>query len=426
MAPRARNNSEAAETVDPVDEAMTEDRKGLAEELAGVLAGLEGIASETIRGLIYKIPQANGKFHYVRDVYPPFDPPEIMASLKEEYGGGDYQLRIMVDKKIRKNINFSILENRNAPLIAPAKSDSSDMIAILMQMNAASKSDMMQMMQMQMQMAQASQQSQMAMLTALLPAMMGNKEKTSELLTSFAALSQGGKDSGGMKEAIETLVAAKSLFSGDGGDKGGFDPDDSMVSNALKLAGPLLGGLARSVQERGAKQETVQLLPQPGNPGVTHMPPQPVLMPPSIPANIDPPNTDDAPSPFPVLDLIREDVLFFFRRGYDAEVAAENVLDILDKNQVEDEALTDVIAAFTVSANWIEDLAGYGIDLRANPVWANTFLSSLVTLYTAPRGEDDYSGGGTGGAQDAANHGGLGAEGLADNASEEPGGSDHG
>lgn len=120
MAPRRNAAAQENAAVDPIDAAIADDREGLASELSSVLEGLEGIASDQIYGIVYKIPAGNGKFQFVKNVYPPFDTSEIMSVLQDEYGGGDYQLRVMVEKRIRKNINFSIIQPKTSnPLIAP-------------------------------------------------------------------------------------------------------------------------------------------------------------------------------------------------------------------------------------------------------------------------------------------------------------------
>lgn len=416
MAPRRNAAAQENAAVDPIDAAIADDREGLASELSSVLEGLEGIASDQIYGIVYKIPAGNGKFQFVKNVYPPFDTSEIMSVLQDEYGGGDYQLRVMVEKRIRKNINFSIIQPKTSnPLIAP-KDNTSDMMQMMMQMSASSKSDMMQMMTMLMTSMQSAQQSQANLMGILIPAMMGGKEKTSELMTAFAALSGGGEKSGGLKEAMEMLVTAKTLFASDGNSGGGFDPDASLISNGLKLAGPLLSGLTTMVKERGQNQQPMMLPQQPQT--VVTVPPQAVMLPGMEPN----PVTDDEPSRFPVLDLIKEDVLFFFRRGYEPDLAAENVVEILDRNEVKEEALHELIAAFTVSAAWIEDLASCGIDLRSNPEWANLFLSSLVSIYTDPSRRDDDTGRGSGGSQDASTDGGPIAAGQSEYVSSQPSG----
>lgn len=417
MAPRKRTTTTTEEIQDDIlDKATETDLQETAGDLADVLADLRGLSGSDVQVLVYKIPKGGprGGWEYVMTITPPIDTSELMDGLRNDWGAGDYALRVRAAGKIKSTKFISIAASKSAPAITPSKNDNNELLQILLAQNAASKSDMMQMTTLMMQSQQASQQQMMQLMTVLLPAMMGGKEKTSELLTAFATLQNMGDKGGGMKEAIETLVAAKSLFGG--GESGGsnLDLDDNMIGNALKIAGPLLGGLAKTVSERGQQQQVTVLPPvQP------HVPPQPV---PVMLPNGGEVAIPDQVSRFPVLDLIKDDVLFLFNRQHDPELSAEVVIETLEKHQVEEAAISDVIAAFAVSPNWIEELASEGIDLRSNPVWANQFLSALVSLYTAPSGDDDDTGGGTGGAKDNVHHGATVPAGVATDAGEKQSG----
>lgn len=414
-----RKTTTVEETQDDViDQGMKDDVAATAGDLADVLEDLRGLTGSDVEVLIYRVPKGGirGGWEFVKAITPPVDTINLMDELRDQWGAGEYVLRVRAAGKIKSTKFINIANPKNAPVIAPSKDTSSDMIQLLIAQNAAAKSDMMQMTTLMMQSQQASQQQMMQLMTVLLPAMMGGKEKTSELMTAFAAMTGAGDKGGGLKEAIETLALAKGLFSNEGGGGADIDPDASLVSNAIKLAGPLLGGLAKAA---GQKQETVTVVPP-----VHQNPAAPAMLPipPAQPATAGEIHTPDQVSRFPVLDLIRDDVLFLFKRQHDPELSAEVIAETLDKNNIPEEAITDVVAAFTLSPNWIEDLAGEGIDLRSNPEWANQFLTALVGLYTASGGGDDYSGGGSGGAQNHAGHGATVPDGVADNADPQPSG----
>jgi hypothetical protein len=411
----SRSNDDTDHNDDPIDDVVMNDRKNIAAEFGDILEGLSGVDQGAIKGVLYKVPPGQAKYEFIKEVLPPFDIVAIMNDLRETHGGGDYQLRLFVNGRIKKNVNFSIAKTSTSdnPLIRNGGNNMDFIQIMLTQQNQAraeqaaladrQRSDMQLMLTTMMQSAAAQQTAMMQMMGMILPAMMGGKEKTSELLTAFAAL-QGNKG-GGMDETLGLLKTAKDLFSG-GSKEDLAENAGDLIGEGLKLAGPLIGSLAKGLENRRAQNPIVQGGMQ--APGV-FIPPQPAMLPMSVPAEARPDvpvvETGEQKSRFPILDVIKEDVLFLFKRGHDPDLAAEVVLETLEKASIDEAALFELIAAFHASPNWIEELASEGIDLRSNPLWANQFLTALVQLYSDNAGDDDRSDGGEGGAPNNVDHG---------------------
>jgi hypothetical protein len=416
------------EQEDPITETVKQDTQNVADELGTILEGFQGIDQGEIKGILWRIPRAGGKFEWIKDVYPPFNMSEIMEELKTTYGGGTYRLGLMVRGKLRKNLEFSIASDplAKSPLMTDQRKDN-DIMMLMMNMQQQSSDRMMQMMTAmntaQMNAAQQSNQSMMQLMSVLIPAMVGGKEKTSELLTAFAAMN-GQKEGGGLADTLAMLKTAKDLFTpGETPNLG--DGEEGLVSQGIKLAGQLIPAALRALPQGGSAPAPQAIYPT--------MPPQAALPPPIGPQPmVNGPGSETLPeagSPgtgrFPVLDHIREDVMFLFKRGHSPVTAAEVVLDTLDKAQVTDEQVFELITAFQAAgAGWIDELASEGIDLRSNPEWAFAFLGQLIQLYTSDDGDDDHSERGSGSPADDGNHGEPVADGIAQfvnsRASEDP------
>jgi hypothetical protein len=426
MAPRTPRTIETED--DPINETMKQETQGVADELADVLEGFRGIDQGEIKGILFRIPKAGGKFEWIKELLPPFNMSEIMEDLKNTFGGGDYRLSLMVKGKLRKNLQFSIAADPQArnPLVTETRKDN-DMMMLIMNMQQQSSDRMMQMMQAmntsQMNAAAQSNQSMMQLMTVLIPAMVGGKEKTTDLITAFAAIN-GQKEGGGLADTLAMLKTAKDLFApGETPNLG--DGEEGLVSQGIKLAGQLIPAALRALPQGGSAPAPQAIYPT--------MPPQAALPPPigSQPM-VNGPGSETLPeagSPgtgrFPVLDHIREDVMFLFKRGHSPVTAAEVVLDTLDKAQVTDEQVFELITAFQAAGpGWIDELASEGIDLRSNPEWAFAFLGQLIQLYTSDDGDDDHSERGGGSPADNGNHGEPVADGIAQfvnsRASEDP------
>lgn len=415
MAPRTRTTTE--EIDDPISETIKQDTQNIADELGAILDSIQGIDQGEIKGILFKIPRGGGKFEWINDVYPPFNLSEIMEDLKSKYGGGDYRLSLMVKGKLRKNIQFSIAADptRSNPLIADTRKND-DLFAMMMQMQNQSSDRMVQMMMAQNAAQQAAAQNNMqmiaTMMTAIIPAISGGREKTSELLSSFAALN-GQKTESGFMEMLTAMKTAKDLFTPAEPGLNLGDGEDGIIQQGLKLAGSILPAITSRLPQPGAQASQAQ----PG-PITAALPPP---MPPQViggPAIIETPEAPQVGTGrWPLLDLIREDVLFLFKRGRSPEAAAELCLEVIEEAKVPEEEIFSLAAAFQVSPSWIDELASEGIDLRSNPEWANLFLSELMRLYAEDDGDDDDTAGGSGGASDNADHGEPVASGIAQFAS---------
>lgn len=411
-APRRNPQDEIADETDaPFRDALLRDSENVAEQFASIVEEFGGTSDGSVKGHLYKV-QRSGKFEWIGEYWPPFDQAEIFREVRENYNGGDFQMRIMVQGRrgVQKTLTFAVApapHRDHAP-----KDNSGEMFPLMMQMMQGSSDRQMQMM---MQMSQQSQamfaqmnQSQQAMMAALIPAMMGGREKTSDIVQMVAALK--GDDKGGMAGMFEAMKSAKELFGG-GGDGGGLDADD-LVGSAVKLAGPIMGALGRVAEQRRGVE------PPPQTVTPLHVQPQhralAVPAPEAAPLALDLP--EHAPSRFPLLDIVRDDVLFNFGKGRSADFTASVVMELLDERGTSEAEFNELIAAFTLSPDWLSDLAAEGIDLRSQPEWANAFLAELVRLYADVDDGDEHPerrDGGDGDAGDDAKAGAAGVDGHA-------------
>lgn len=394
------------EQTDPLDDAVSDDRLNIADDLANALEALRPADQGSVKGILYRVPAGNGKYEWIREVYPPFDMNGIMQALKEEFGGGDFCLRLMADGKIRKNINFAIVKDKT-PLLAPqgfgGGGDMMTMFQMMMSMQNQSAQAAQAAADRQMQMLMASNQQSTQMMLGMVTAMTGNREKMSDIIPMFAAL-KPDNPGGGMKEAVETMVLMKGILNGDP-EKPGFDADD-IVGSVLKLGGPIVGAVGKAFSERrGTATNPAPVYEPPPESGQLMLPQS---APPSESGNL-------------VLDTIRDDVLHCFRRGHDPERAAELVYDTIEAAGVTEGQINELVAAFAVSADWLGELAANGIDLRGNPEWAEQFLQALIRVHSdAVSGSDDFEGQERGAANPGA-HGAAGAGGLNGDAGSQPG-----
>lgn len=382
---------------DPVDDVVREDREHTADALSEAIDQLRGFDSGDVKAILYKTERGGGKYLFVSEYYPPFDVVEIFKEMKDRFNGGDFQLRVFVGGKIKKNVNFSIAAGPSTPV--QVKDNGSDMVPLMLQMMQSSADRQMQMMMQMSQQTQAMftamQASSNQMMGVLIPAIAGGREKTSDIVQMVAAL----KGNDGMGSTLEMLKTAKDLFAGNGGDGGGLDLDGSIIENGLKLAGPVMAGLARAAEARGQAQpppQAVHVIPQ-GPPDTAG----PVRL--AAPV---------APSGrFPILDIVRDDVMLAFAKRRDPERTAGIVADLLDDAGVTDDQIDEFAAAFALSADPLSDLAAEGVDLRSGPEWASAFLAALLAEWRGETGDDgdemDNTGGGGGGGDDPQDDAGI-------------------
>ena len=371
---------------DPVDDVIREDRAETANELSTAIESMRGYDAGSIKGILFKVPKGGGKYETIETIFPPFDFDKIIEDLKERFGGGDYLLRIMEIGKpgVKKNINFSIAQERN-PLIAP-REDKTDLTMMMFQMMMKQSEDAARQRADDMRDRQAASERQMQMMTtlasALIPAMFGGREKTSELMTAIAAF-QPKPQENDLEKTVNTFAALKTIFKDDA-PAATFDPSD-MVGSLVKAAGPIAGAVGRAFSGGRSGQAPATEAPQ--------------YEADAEPLRIPSPNPTPAlehrpePSKYPILDLIRPDVLYHFGRRNNPEFAAEGVYDILLRANVSEDEINALVAVFSISGDRWGDLAAQGIDLRADLPWADAFLAELVRLHAKDRGDGDDSAG---------------------------------
>lgn len=404
MTRRRSPQATAAGLANPLDAAQLADMESLAGQLAAAMDAVKDFDAGSIKGNIYFKPNATGPWQYCDAVYPPFDNfTEVMADLRERFGGGDYELRVTAGGAIRKNVPFTVAREKKPALgQAPAPAAAPDRygeLMVMMMNNQTAAADR------QSQMLVEMNKSQAAMMGPLLAAMAGGgggkATSVADTIALVAAL-QGGNKGGGLKDTLEAMAAFKALMGDEGGRGGGdgdgegFDPGD-LVRSAGRLAGPVMKSLADYLQrQRGG---------EPGGPSASGLG-EPADLAGGAPGQLA---LGPAGSRFRILDLVRVDVTYMFERGHAPDKAADLVYDVIEANNVTEEEITDLAATFALSPTGLDDLAAEGIDLRARPAWAHEFFAALAAIHS---GEIDDPEREPGGEEDPAGHGGPGAEGA--------------
>lgn len=381
---------------DPIDLALGSERENTAEDLSALLTELTGTTQGDIQVIIYHVPNASGKWQYVKEVQPPIDMPALMEELKAEFGGGAFQLRVRVNGKIKTTRSFDIAKTKALGVHVRPKDSGGDMLQLILAQNASSKSDMMSMFQMMQSQQQQSTNTMMALVTAIIA------KPTENPLAILPSLLETMKprEVGGMKEAIETLAAAKGLF-GDGG--GGGGGDDSLIGMAGKLLPGLLSGATELAKNMGPKpqQEVLRVLPNP-----QHQQAGPHV--PQVP-HASGPDISQLTGAEKVLAVLAPDVLFSMQRGHSPEMAADLVLESIEKHGISDDEVSSLVLQFTsLGDQWPQYLTERGIDVTSQEraQWFSQFVGHLVASY-----QDDGSERHAGGEGDAENHGQAGASG---------------
>jgi hypothetical protein len=386
---------------DPMADAVFSDTMGVAGELSGVLDAISGFDQSTIKGIIFRKPPGGlGRFEWIEEVAPPIDMSTIMSSLKARFGGGEYRLQIFAGGKTRKVIEFPIM---NDPTQKPGGGDNmmgGDFMKMFMMQQAASRAEQMEYARQAAERQERAAERQQALLgtvlaaviPALIPVLSGaNREKLSDII---ALMQQNKPESTSLKDTVEMMVAVKGLLNDD--NKGGdFNPDD-IVGSIARIAGPTLAAAGRAFGSGrnggGAAEQAELAAPAEG---------QLILPPPNpAPAQLAQP-VAAADTGSPVLNLIRPHVLYFFSAHLDPGLAAEAIADIMEREGVAEDDVRGLVAAFTLSADWKADLAGQGLDLRGDPVWADEFLAELVAAWTERDQHGDGGPGRAGGVADA-------------------------
>lgn len=418
--------------LDPLDAATFSDQIETAGELSGMFDALRAYDQNTIKGVLFrKPPNGLGKYEWIEDLGWPFDMSAIMGSLKAHWGGGAYRLQILAGtpQKTRKVVEFNIADDGKSKTgTDPFGMGSPNMMMAFMQMQqensrmaqaaADRQSNMM------MTMMQNSTQQMIGMMTAV----MGNREKAADFLPLLTAIRGDEPKRDSIKDTVETFATLKGLFKdGDTSGLGGLDAD-GLVDGALKFAGPIAGAIGKAFEARGRR------LNGPSSPdgsdaaseALTGLEPaaRPLMLArPATPALVTPREHPEEPTGrFPILNAVRPDIAYFFGRRHDPELAAEAVVSVLADVPGAEEMVNELVRSFAVSSDWKADLAAEGIDLRADPEWADHFLAALVSEWTDLERDTDHPERGAGDADDAEGDGEAGAAGVAGDGGPQSGG----
>lgn len=386
---------------DVLDEVMAEDRAETARTLGDALLQLRAYTGDKVKGILYQV-QRDGKFGWIKDLYPPFDNAVDLEELRDEYGSGNYAIRVFAEGRIKDTAHFSIAGTKKPLGDVSRKSDNMDFIQLMMAQSDRSRSEQTSMMQMMMQQSQQSNQLMMQMMQAssqqmvgLMTAIMAGKSDPTEMAVKMGELLRPRE--GGMKEAIETLAAAKGLF----GDGGGSGPEDTSLMGMAKTFLPVLASgaaeLAKNMPQRQEQpQQVLRTVPTPqliqANPAMAIPPPV---------------ETEALTGPDKILALLAPDVLFSMNRGHSPQAAADLVLDTLEKHGITEDEVSSLVVQFVqLGEGWPQYLQQRGIDVSGREAWFNAFISAIVSAYS---GEDPQRDGG--GQDDAEDHGGSGQSG---------------
>lgn len=378
---------------DPIDNALLGEREGVADDLSALLTELTGTTQGDIQVIIYHVPNASGKWQYIKEVQPPIDMPALMEELKADYGGGAFQLRVRVAGKIKTTRSFEIAKTKASPFAVAPKDNGDNMLQLILAQNASSKSDMMAMFQMMQSQQQQSTNTMMALVTAIIAKPSDNPLA---ILPSLLETMKP-KEGGGMGETLVMLKTAKELFSEGGG---GGDGDTSLMGMAAKVLPGILEGAASLAKNRApvetaqpAQQLRTVPMPQPQAAPVAQLTAQP---------------GEELSGPDKLLSLIGPDVVFCYQRGHSPEMAADMALELIDKHAVEQhELIALVVQVQGWGEQWAAELASRGLDFSANPQWFSDFVTAVVGAYQ----EDDDTGGDGGGEKNAGDNGDPGQTG---------------
>lgn len=333
-----------------------------------------------------------------------FDAQKAIESVKEDHGDGSYKFIVYVKGRVVRHVPFRIGDPRKKNIIAAAVDNTKEYIPMMMQMMQGSSDRQMQMMQLMMQQSsEASNRTMtaiMGMFGTIVPALVGGKTDPAQMLVQLATIMkelQPSKD--GLKEGIETLVAAKSLFS----DSGGNGSEDNIFS-IIKEVGPTLAPVVQALIEQAKMKGQGNV----NGTSITPLPP-PAVIPPQTSqvagiANAEQlaSGTDDVHreegnnqhslAGNRILKLVGDDIVFFANRGYDVEHAAEIIADKFDENGITQDEIGALLAEASTYGDWIEALATVGYDLRQHRQWIVDVLTALANILNSTDDTDEEDG----------------------------------
>lgn len=372
-----------------LEEAIERENSADDDAAAEIVNAISSVFTADTKLMIYRIDPRTNKGGYVDTMHYPIEVEKLLENIKNEYGGGNYDLRVIGKR--------GVVTRRPVTIEGPPKivgntpvvqlDTSKDMFGMMLQMQQSSKSDMIMMMQ-----AQSQQQAEDRR------AAQQQQANNTQLLIGLATVAIPAiiplfnKPGGGVKEMIETMGAAKSLFDGGGG--GG---DEGWLGTAAKSLMPMLADGMKNAQ--GQQQATQE---QPQQPMLT----APVTTAPTITPTYPLPN---AIPDNPILRLVGPDVLFMCHRGFNPDLAAEAVADTLNNNGLGFDDIQPLVLQFSTSQDWVADLAGQGIDLTGNRPWAEQFMAELVRHLSENNPADGTPSGNGGGDADPGTDGKTGA-----------------
>jgi hypothetical protein len=317
-----------------------------------------------------------------------FDLETIISDVQSTCGDGNYKLVIYFRGQVFKHYEFFVGDPRNprkkAADVVDNRADIMALLPTILQTQQASSNQMMQMLMLMMQQSRESSdrnmQAQMQMMGLIIPAMSGGKTDPTELMSRFAILFkelQPPPQVGGMDQLLDNAVKIKALIGGDS--SGGKETN---AWDILKEAAPAIGAaispLLSQVQSTGAGANGTQVLQQRLPQHALSSTPQSA---PLSASTYSPQTFDD-----PILALIGEDILFFAKREYDTEIAADTLTDRLDNAGV---TMAQLQAHFGewIAANptgdWLEGLAQRGLDLRQYREWTSKVIAGVIDRLNA-------------------------------------------
>lgn len=417
MATRRRTvgTIEPEERIDPLDDAVLQDESATADQVSTLLDEMRSFITDQSEVLIYRMPPRGGPWEYIKTLTPPINTNGLLDEIREEWGGGQFMLRVRANGRIvtAKRVNIAGMA-KTPGMTSPG--GGSDVIGMLQR----SSSENMQMMMVMMrenaensrradERAQRNSENTRTLLLGLataalpiLPTLFSKKEGVAESMQAFAAMQTAfapKKDGEGLVDTIKTIVAVKGLLGG-----GEANGEESFMQTALKTLGPAFANTLAAAQQNAPPLQPA--LPAPA--------PRPVIMNPARPAYMveaRPAGSPAPPMPFdpatmpayasdPVLAAVGRDVLLFAERQYPPDIAAELTLNLLERAGVADNDIMALVLRFNTSPDWIADLAGQGLDLTKHREWATEFISELVAQFSENSGENEHTAGGGGGESD--------------------------
>lgn len=322
-----------------------------------------------------------------------FNVENLIDAVREAHGDGDYKIIPRINGRNIEHIPIPIGDPRkkNTTIVA-APQNNMEMVALLMENQRAVATQ-------QMEMARAGREQTNQLITAALgamgvivPALFTNRAPPIDPVTMISSLTTAMKNmqpekettGGGMKETLETIVAVKALFGGDG--TGGGEGGEFNVMNLVGQLGPkFMEVLAQAQAQRGAQTLTAQEIPRSALP-LQQLAPAPTDN-----------STAVVAAPGSILAIIRPPLLFSLQMGYSADLAADMCAQALERNGKTPDEVIAFAGEFAILPDWVGAVAEQGLDLRAHREWAEAVLVEIMQSYSVISDFADQSSGGRSG-----------------------------